>query len=59
VSPQQVVFAWELSLGGRVIPIPGSRRPASITDSAQAPDLRLSAEDLDRCSSVVGLDLIG
>ena len=36
VSPQQVVLAWELSLGDHVIPIPGARRPASITDSAQA-----------------------
>jgi aryl-alcohol dehydrogenase-like predicted oxidoreductase len=50
VSPQQVVLAWELSLGEHVIPIPGSRRPASITDSAQAPDLQLTAEELDRCS---------
>ena len=36
VSPQQVVLAWELSLGDHVIPIPGARRPASITDSAKA-----------------------
>jgi aryl-alcohol dehydrogenase-like predicted oxidoreductase len=27
VSPQQVVLAWELSLGDHVIPIPGARRP--------------------------------
>ena len=51
VSPQQVVLAWELSLSDRVIPIPGARRPESITDSAQAADLRLSDEELARCSA--------
>jgi diketogulonate reductase-like aldo/keto reductase len=54
VSPQQVVLAWELSLGEHVIPIPGARRPASITDSAQATELVLSAEELDRCSATPG-----
>jgi hypothetical protein len=29
-----------------VIPIPGSRRPESIIDSAQAPELILTAEEL-------------
>jgi aryl-alcohol dehydrogenase-like predicted oxidoreductase len=48
VSPQQVVLAWELSLGSHVIPIPGASRPASITDSARAADLQLSADDLSR-----------
>ncbi len=57
VSPQQVVLAWELSLSRHVIPIPGARRIASITDSAQAPELALSADELGRCSSAVGLDL--
>jgi aryl-alcohol dehydrogenase-like predicted oxidoreductase len=51
VSPQQVVLAWELSLGEHVIPIPGARRPASITDSAKAADLKLSEDELARCSA--------
>ena len=51
VSPQQVVLAWELSLGEHVIPIPGARRPESITDSAKAADLMLSDEELARCSA--------
>jgi aryl-alcohol dehydrogenase-like predicted oxidoreductase len=51
VSPQQVVLAWELALGDHVIPIPGSRRPASITDSAQAPHLVLTAEEIERCTA--------
>jgi aryl-alcohol dehydrogenase-like predicted oxidoreductase len=54
VSPQQVVLAWELSLGDHVIPIPGARRSESITDSAKAADLQLSDEELARCSASGG-----
>ncbi|MES2171501.1 MAG: aldo/keto reductase [Actinomycetota bacterium] len=46
VSPQQVALAWELSLGHTVIPIPGASRPESITDSAKASELTLSADQL-------------
>jgi aryl-alcohol dehydrogenase-like predicted oxidoreductase len=55
VSPQQVVLAWELSLSECVIPIPGARRPESIIDSAKAADLRLSNEELQRCSATGGM----
>lgn len=48
VSPQQVCLAWLLSLAPVVIPIPGSRRPASIVDSAAAADLVLTPEELAR-----------
>ena len=47
VSPQQVALAWLLSLGPTVIPIPGASRPESITDSALAPELHLSRDELD------------
>jgi len=50
VSPHQVVLAWELALAPVVIPIPGSSRPASITDSLRAAELRLTAEELDQLS---------
>lgn len=53
VSPQRVVLAWELSLGDHVIPIPGASRPASITDSAQAADLALGADHLDRINAAL------
>ena len=46
VSPQQVALAWELSLADVVIPIPGASRPASIQDSVQAADLRLTDDEL-------------
>lgn len=55
VSPQQAVLAWELALGAHVIPIPGARRAASITDSAKAADLELTADEVTRLSESVGI----
>lgn len=51
VSPQRVALAWELALEHVVIPIPGSTRPESITDSAKAADLLLTADQLERLST--------
>jgi len=48
VSAQQVALAWELAQAPVVIPIPGAKRPASITDSAAAADLHLTGEQLAR-----------
>ncbi|MCC8249019.1 aldo/keto reductase [Saccharothrix luteola] len=48
VSPQQVCLAWMLAKAPQVVPIPGSSRPASIADSADAVHLRLSEEELNR-----------
>lgn len=53
VSPQQVVLAWELSLGEHVVPIPGASRPESISDSARAVTLELSAEDLEQLNQII------
>ena len=50
VSPQQVALAWELALAPVVIPIPGSSRPQSITDSARAAELTLSADEVAKLS---------
>jgi len=55
-SPQQVVLAWELSLSPVMIPIPGARRPESIADSARAPELTLSEDELARCDAAVGIE---
>ncbi len=54
VSAQQVILAWQLSLGERVIPIPGASRVESIVDSARAADLELSEDELQRCSATAG-----
>ncbi|MDN3258736.1 aldo/keto reductase [Streptomyces sp. CSDS2] len=46
VSPQRVALAWLLSRSPAVIPLPGAGRPASVTDSAQATEIRLSEAEL-------------
>ncbi|MBE2320972.1 aldo/keto reductase [Solirubrobacter sp. CPCC 204708] len=46
VSAQRVALAWELAQSECVIPIPGAKRPESITDSAAAADLELSSDEL-------------
>ena len=48
VSPQQVCLAWMLSLSPVVVPIPGSSRPETIRDSAQAVDLQLTPDELQQ-----------
>lgn len=48
VSPQQVALAWELAQSPYVIPIPGAKRPQSITDSAAAAELELTADEVAR-----------
>ncbi|GAA1487840.1 aldo/keto reductase [Brachybacterium sacelli] len=52
-SAQQVVLAWELSLGDHVVPIPGASRPESITDSARALTLELTSEELEELNRII------
>ncbi|MDN4173856.1 aldo/keto reductase [Nocardioides sp. SOB77] len=51
VSAQQVALAWELAQSPCVIPIPGAKRPESITDSAAAADIELSDDELARLNA--------
>ena len=53
VSPQQVVLAWEIGLGDHVLPIPGASRPESITDSAAAMSLALTAQERAELDSII------
>ncbi|HSD77505.1 MAG TPA: aldo/keto reductase [Solirubrobacteraceae bacterium] len=53
VSPQQVVLAWLLHLGPTVIPIPGARRSETISDSAAAARLELSAGEVATITAAV------
>jgi aryl-alcohol dehydrogenase-like predicted oxidoreductase len=46
VSAQRVCLAWHLAKSPAVIPIPGASRPETILDSAEAPSLTLTTEDL-------------
>jgi aryl-alcohol dehydrogenase-like predicted oxidoreductase len=48
VSPQVICLAWELAKAPVVIPIPGASRPETIRDSATAPDVELSVDEIAR-----------
>ncbi len=48
VSPQRVALAWMLAKAPVVVPIPGSSRPETITDSVAAAELELTADELAR-----------
>jgi aryl-alcohol dehydrogenase-like predicted oxidoreductase len=51
VSPQQVCLAWMLRIAPVVIPIPGSSRPETATDSARAADLELTDDEVKALNS--------
>jgi len=46
-SPAQVALAWLLAQGEDIVPIPGSKRRATLEDSAAAAELALTADDLE------------
>jgi aryl-alcohol dehydrogenase-like predicted oxidoreductase len=45
-SPQQIALAWLLQLSDNIIPIPGASRSVNIINSAQAIEIKLTAEDV-------------
>ena len=47
-SAAQVALAWLLAQGGDVVPVVGSKRRATLEDSAGAVDLELTAAELAR-----------
>lgn len=46
VSKAQVALAWLLAQGDDIVPIPGTKRRATMEDSVAAAELKLSADDL-------------
>ena len=52
-SPAQVALAWLVAQGPHVVPIPGVKRIASMSDSVAAGDLELSQADIDELSVAV------
>jgi len=46
-SPAQIALAWLLAQGDFIVPIPGSKRRATLEDSMAAVDVELNATDLD------------
>ncbi len=47
VSPAQIALAWLLAQGDFIVPIPGSKRRATLEDSMAAVDVALTDADLD------------
>jgi aryl-alcohol dehydrogenase-like predicted oxidoreductase len=45
-TPAQVALAWLLAKGDSIVPIPGSKRRATLEDNAPAADLALTAADM-------------
>lgn len=46
-SPAQIALAWLLAQGDFIVPIPGSKRRATLEDSMAAVDIELTEADLD------------
>ncbi|MCW6534197.1 MULTISPECIES: aldo/keto reductase [Sphingomonas] len=46
VSNAQIALAWLLAQGDDIVPIPGVKRSETMRDSAGAPDVTLTADDL-------------
>ena len=46
-SPAQIALAWLLAQGDFIVPIPGSKRRATLEDSMVAVDVELTTADLD------------
>jgi aryl-alcohol dehydrogenase-like predicted oxidoreductase len=57
VTPAQLALAWLLHQGDDVVPIPGSRSPGHIDSNAEAVDIRLSREVLDRIEALAPAQL--
>lgn len=52
VTAAQLALAWVLAQGSNLVPIPGTRRIATLEENAAAVDLELTAEDLARIDEV-------
>jgi aryl-alcohol dehydrogenase-like predicted oxidoreductase len=46
VSNAQIALAWLLAQGDDIVPIPGVKRSETLRDSAKAPDVALTTDDL-------------
>ena len=52
VTAAQLALAWVLAQGEHLVPIPGTRRIATLEDNADAADIALTQEDLTRIEAV-------
>lgn len=56
VSPAQIALAWLLAQGQDVVPIPGSKRRATLEDSMAAVNVTLTRADLDALDAAAPRD---
>ena len=47
-TPAQLALAWVLAQGIDIVPIPGTKRVAYLEENAQAAEIRLSDDEMDR-----------
>jgi aryl-alcohol dehydrogenase-like predicted oxidoreductase len=52
VSPSQIALAWLLAQRPWIVPIPGTKRSRYVEDNAGAPDVTLTAEDLQQLGTL-------
>lgn len=58
MSVPRRAIAWVLHKGDEIVPLVGSRRTATLTDSLKALDIRLSAENIERLNVAYPLCVI-
>lgn len=52
VTPAQLALAWVLNQGDFIVPIPGARKIHHLEDNAEATNVTLTAEDLERLNTL-------
>jgi aryl-alcohol dehydrogenase-like predicted oxidoreductase len=52
-TPAQLALAWLLQRDPHVVPIPGTKRRSNLEENARAPDIPLSADDLQRIEAAI------
>jgi aryl-alcohol dehydrogenase-like predicted oxidoreductase len=52
VSPAQIALAWLLAQGDDIVPIPGTKRRATLEDSMAAAQVKLTKDDLNALDAV-------
>jgi aryl-alcohol dehydrogenase-like predicted oxidoreductase len=53
VTPGQLALAWVLHQGDDIVPIPGTKRRAYLEENAEAVEVELSAEELERLDAAL------
>lgn len=52
-SPEALAIAWVLNRGDHIIPIPGTRTAAHLTEDAKAAEIRLSAAEMAEIEAIL------